>query len=387
MKGAPILKSFLPPAALAAVLFLLRAALRAPEPVPSAAPPLEEVRRIFPGAARVFPGPAERFGVENSGGVPLGTVIDATAAAARCPGYGGPVPLLIGVDPDGCVCGVSLLSNRETPAYRDFAVERGLLDSWNGVPGDEAARLDVEAVSGATITSSAVIATVRSGLSGAGPAPDMLRRAPAPWPAWLALALNLAVFFLPRTPGKIRFAVSAATFAVLGVWSGGLLSLELARRWLVGEPGNASHPLAVFLLAAAAVSVAVNLATGRNFYCARLCPFGAAQDLVRKAGPSPRAVSAKPFRAARSLRMIFLAAAAAALLAGWEGDLAGFEPFAAFRPPAAPLSSLILAGSFLLLSFFVPRPWCRSLCPTGALFQILARRRPRNDSGEERPSS
>jgi uncharacterized protein with FMN-binding domain len=41
----------------------------------------------------------------------------------------------------------------------------GLSKAWNGVPADEAVKLEVDAVSGATFSSDAIISNVRAGIS------------------------------------------------------------------------------------------------------------------------------------------------------------------------------------------------------------------------------
>ena len=46
------------------------------------------------------------------------------------------------------------------------------------------------------------------------------------------------------------------------------------------------------------------------------------------------------------------------------------EPFAAFLFRTAPPVALVLAGVFIILSVFVPRPYCRFVCPTGTLLKF-----------------
>ena len=50
------------------------------------------------------------------------------------------------------------------------------------------------------------------------------------------------------------------------------------------------------------------------------------------------------------------------------------EVFSAFIFQTASVFVLALGGVFLLLSFFVARPYCRFVCPTGTLFKIAERR-------------
>ncbi len=76
-------------------------------------------------------------------------------------GYRGEIPVLIVTDPKGTIQEVILLANREDHAYAGKVVRSGLLEEWCGFPVSEAPQLPVDAVTGATRTSSAIIASVR----------------------------------------------------------------------------------------------------------------------------------------------------------------------------------------------------------------------------------
>jgi len=73
-----------------------------------------------------------------------------------CKGFGGDIVLIVGIDLDGDITGVQLISHSETPSIGAVAVSEngGLLTQFSGISvgGVE----NVEAVSGATISSDAV---------------------------------------------------------------------------------------------------------------------------------------------------------------------------------------------------------------------------------------
>ncbi|WP_432212196.1 4Fe-4S binding protein [Anaerobaca lacustris] len=102
-----------------------------------------------------------------------------------------------------------------------------------------------------------------------------------------------------------------------------------------------------------------------------MCPFGAAQELVGLADGPRRALPAKIARLLRIVRSGLLLSITVALLAGVGFDLATVEPFAVFSARAASGWVLFLAGTCLLVSVFHPRLWCRALCPTGRIVQLL----------------
>ena len=87
--------------------------------------------------------------------------MSATAIGKDIAGYGGPVPLEIRLK-DGRVAGVKALANTETPDFFDKA--KSLLTRWDGKTIEEAEAQKVDAVSGATFSSQAIIGNVRRGL-------------------------------------------------------------------------------------------------------------------------------------------------------------------------------------------------------------------------------
>ena len=91
------------------------------------------------------------------------TVINTTSLATDIEGYVGCTPVKVYIKADK-VLRVEALENEETPKYFDM-VEKGLLKKWNGKPVATAEKLKVDAVSGATVSSEAVIENVRRGIS------------------------------------------------------------------------------------------------------------------------------------------------------------------------------------------------------------------------------
>lgn len=94
-----------------------------------------------------------------------GWVIQASAK-----GFGGQVPVIVGLDADGAIVGVSFPENSETAGYGAQLYEEGnesaaaLAASLVGKSG-EVAIGDVDAISGATISSKAVVEAVNTALS------------------------------------------------------------------------------------------------------------------------------------------------------------------------------------------------------------------------------
>ena len=91
-------------------------------------------------------------------------VINTTELCKDVIGYDGPTPLLIKVV-DGVVARVDALPNTESPSYFERVIQGGLLKAVVGKKVNEAARMRLDAVSGATYSSEAVIENLRAGLA------------------------------------------------------------------------------------------------------------------------------------------------------------------------------------------------------------------------------
>ena len=82
-------------------------------------------------------------------------------------GYSGPIEMLVGVDPKGKVSGVKILSQRETPGLGAGIVKPSFLKQFIGKSSKDPIepKKDIDAITGATISSRAVCEGVRDALS------------------------------------------------------------------------------------------------------------------------------------------------------------------------------------------------------------------------------
>lgn len=89
-------------------------------------------------------------------------VIDTTELGKAVEGYNGPTPLKIYIN-NNKVEKIEALKSFETPKYY-VKVKKALLEKWNGLKVKDAKALKVDAVTGATFSSEAVIKNVQLGL-------------------------------------------------------------------------------------------------------------------------------------------------------------------------------------------------------------------------------
>ena len=89
-------------------------------------------------------------------------VINTTSLAKDVGGYNGPTPLKIYIIKNK-VERIEFLKSLETPKYY-AKVKKALMDKWNGLKVKDAQKHQVDAVTGATFSSEAVIKNVQIGL-------------------------------------------------------------------------------------------------------------------------------------------------------------------------------------------------------------------------------
>ena len=89
-------------------------------------------------------------------------IIDTTELGKNVEGYQAPTPLMVYIKNDK-VERIEFLKSQETPKYY-AKVKKALLEKWNGLKVKEAKAQKVDAVTGATFSSEAVVENVRLAL-------------------------------------------------------------------------------------------------------------------------------------------------------------------------------------------------------------------------------
>ncbi len=94
----------------------------------------------------------------------LGYAVYSKPASDGIRGYAGETPVLVALTPKKVIAGVYLLPNLETPRYVKSVADAGFFNHWNGLTVKKALKKEVDAVSGATMTSTSVAKSVRAAL-------------------------------------------------------------------------------------------------------------------------------------------------------------------------------------------------------------------------------
>jgi NosR/NirI family nitrous oxide reductase transcriptional regulator len=126
------------------------------------------LKNLFPAAASFSPkeGEPPHFTVYGPGANKpvIGYAFWTTEVVPLERGYGGPIPILVGIDMKGILTGVAVGDHREP--YGDFSIDRAEFPAqFRNKDVRDPFKLggDVDAVSRATITMSAAVRTIRNG--------------------------------------------------------------------------------------------------------------------------------------------------------------------------------------------------------------------------------
>ena len=320
---------------------------------------------------RLVPRDSATWTVLDAQGEPKGHVLSSAPFAPDIKGFAGPTPLYIYMDTEGRVVRSAAGENAETPDFFASAWD-GTAPKWEGKDAETGAKLKVDAVSGATYSSLAIVRNMQQTLAAhAASQANDLRRPAIGWgrTAAVAAVLLLGIVAAWRLRGQkwVRLGVLALNVGVLGFWCGQFLSLSLLRGWVA----NGLDPV-VYLptLLMLAVAIVLPFFGRKRHYCTWVCPYGSAQELAARLPlpkiPCPPAV----YRWMKRARMGVLCLLLLLLWSDLGLFLLDYEPFSAFLVQTAPTAVLVLAGAFLAASLFVPQLWCHSCCPMGALLDL-----------------
>ena len=316
---------------------------------------------------------------------PDGTfVVNTRVLAKDVQGYGGPVPLKIHIGKDGKLTAIEAEPNAESPDFFDRAKE--LFSRWQGKTIDEAMAEDVDAVSGATFSSKAIIRNVQRGLAyakqhgladgGKGAQEESAERTVATgWTlgsivALIAVLLG-AVVPLFTNNRRLHLVQLVVNVVVLGLWTGTFVSYTLFLRLFAGGVslsaiGTLAAPLLMLI-----VALLYPLAGRSGHYCAHVCPFGSAQELAGKLSRRKLRITPRVLRVLTALRNLLWGVLMALLLTDTCTAWVDYELFTAFIYSSASVWVIVLAVLFIVMSMWVPRPYCRFVCPTGALMKSV----------------
>ncbi len=187
--------------------------------------------------------------------------------------------------------------------------------------------------------------------------------------AVLAAALGLATWLVyQRRSRKGLMMLSVFSLLYFGFWRKGCVCAIGSLQNVSLALCDRSYSVPLGVLAFFVLPLVLALLAGRTF-CAGVCPHGALQDLVLL---KPLKVPAWLEQALSVVPYIYLGAGVLFAATGSAFIICEYDPFVPiFRLSGRTL--MVLSGAALVvLGMFVGRPYCRFLCPYGALLKLAA---------------
>jgi Na+-translocating ferredoxin:NAD+ oxidoreductase RnfG subunit/ferredoxin len=312
---------------------------------------------------------------EDKKGRPLGLIFFSDEVSPEnYRGYQAPLRLLVGMDLEGRVTFVNLLAHQEDPGFMDKVIAENFVAQYKGklITGLTYGK-DIDAVSGATLTATSlhralqecarlVLADFHSTLS------KTAKGDSAYLSVQLIIVFALLVFallgFFKRSQFLRNFSLFFS-FLYLGMTLKGGLSITQIANFFKAEFFH-SYLWLLWLSALAMV-----FCFGR-FYCGWLCPFGALSEFLNHLGIRKLRLSNKLNFLLRNCKYLILIFFLIALFAGKHKLIFDLEPFAIFFTLKGRVWGWLVLAVALIGALFIPRFYCRVICPLGAFFATFA---------------
>ena len=187
--------------------------------------------------------------------------------------------------------------------------------------------------------------------------------------AVLAAALSLASYFaLVKRWRRGLLGLSIASLAWLGFWRQGCVCPIGAIQNVALALFDPTYAIPVSVVLIFALPLLFTFFFGRTF-CAAGCPLGAAQEL---AVFRPVKVHAGLEHALGLIPYVYLGAAVLYAATGTAFVVCQYDPFVSFFRRSGSVNMLVYGGCLLVIGMFVGRPYCRYLCPLGAIFRLIS---------------
>lgn len=336
---------------------------------------LADVAKQFPGADRISGSGIGGVHEVWKGDELLGKVLRSSRMGISARGYNGTSDVIVCLAPDGVkILGIGFLGSRDNEPYvSDVRDEVKYADGFAGKSVEQVLAEDVREspslfTSGASYTNGAVVESVR----------EMLRRHIAeeegrgfPWKASLAFAwIGLGIFCGVHKAGNRPAARYG--FAAVSVAAGLTLGWMVSQDQLVGWGMNGFGIRGILpLLVLTAAALVIPAFTGKNVYCNRICPHGAAQTLAGRLVKKRFHLPPKLHAALTRLPWLTLLAIWALAFFASGIPFAYFEPFETWSSGFVAFVPATILTVGLVAAFFLPQAYCHYGCPTGALLKFL----------------
>lgn len=332
---------------------------------------------VIPGAATVEQRADYLIGKDNNGN------IIGYAAVGKGDGYGGPIRVIVGVDPTGNILGMNIIENHETPGFFRLVNRPDFLSQFLSQEISAPLKLDndIDGVSGATISSEGIASAIRGSIrviakEGLGePLPPEKKPIKFGFPEISLIGLYAAGFIShkqrnPKIKNRIRWGTLLTGMVVLGFIYTAPLTISQVIAFLSGYWPDWHNNLYWYMLVGGILFVTV--VDAKNPYCSWFCPFGAFQEVLSKL------TDAKIYRPKgwkKFLEWLPRVLALTAIVLGLilrQPGVVGYEPFATLFD----LRGTVFEWALLLITIFASlvfyRPFCNFICPIDPVVSYIS---------------
>jgi Na+-translocating ferredoxin:NAD+ oxidoreductase RnfG subunit len=294
-------------------------------------------------------------------------------------GWGGPLETGTVIDTAGRIVDVIVLKHRETPAFFKALISQHFFEQFLDLNLSAPFQVgqDIDAVSGATVSSEAFARAVRQAAHWTGRNEYNLEieEAPKEWQLGanefiLIVLYAVVIISAIKKFSKIRKVVLLFSLGFIGFYLNYPISVSNFSQLLLGYfPSIYEHTFWWLLVVG---TLLLTLFYGRNLYCSWMCPFGAMQEFITLIGGVRLRLSKKIIHAAEYSIYFFFWLAFMIIFLTSNPSMGTYEPFATLFGFKGIGIQWYLVSVALIGSFLIPRFWCRFFCPVGAfLKQVL----------------
>ena len=338
------------------------------------------VSEIVPGASRV----------ETRGNIYVATdtsgKVVGYAAIGESQGYAGPIEMLVGIDPQGNITGVKIVTQRETPGFFKLILGEGFPEQFVDHSFKDPLQLnnDIDAVSGATISAEGIAASTRQAVrliahQGLGsPLPSESQKIKFGYPELTLIGLYAAGYFGHKLRNstwkkRIRWGTMLTGMIVLGFIYTAPFTIVQVISFLSGYWPDWHNNLYWYILIGGIIFVTT--VDAKNPYCNWFCPFGAFQECLAQ---MTNANLYRPRKWSTFFTWLQRGLAFAAVLLGLalrRPGVAGYEPFATLFDFRGNIIEVVFLIIIILASLLMYRPFCNYLCPLDPVYDFIAESR------------
>ncbi len=305
-----------------------------------------------------------------------------TDVAPEVKGYAGPIKLLLGMDSEGVLSGIEIISHHETPSYVWGIEEPWFKEQFKGKSVYDAFRLDkdIDGISRATVTVTAITEGVRRSAVRVGRERlglEIPAAAEKPWGrvAYFDLGLligllGLAALSFILKKQSWRLITLVAAIALVGFYhTNALSSVNLVNIVTYRLPGLAQSLFWYILMGVALVGA---LFLGR-VYCGYMCPFGAVLEFLERVKVYRLTFSERLDYRAKYIKYAILWLVLVAALVLNNANVSDYEPFNTLFTRAGDWLDWSLLVVAIGGSLLIPRFFCRYLCGIGLGLGLISK--------------